>query len=165
MEIVEKKDMRLKENKQNHIDHAFQLPEHPEPVDLRAQKASESKPQVDTMTEYERKLRYQKSHDREMVTGIFRDLEVKGGEMKFPFRKWKGDTLATYEFVDGEVKTIPRMVAEHLNNNCKYPIYKAGKDNSGKAIDVIDRYVHRFSFQSLDFSNTNGYDAAKSLVS
>lgn len=153
MENVEKKDMRLKENKvakqENHVDHAFQLPEFREPTDLRAEKlaATEPKPQADTMTEYERKMKYQKARDREMVTGIFRDLEVKGGEMKFPFRKWKGDTLAPYEFIDGEVRTVPRMVAEHINNNCKYPVYKAGKDNSGKAIDVIDRYIHRFSFQ------------------
>lgn len=132
------------------------------PMDLRANKAAEFiTPTQDTMTEIQKKMAWQKAHDREMVTGIFRDLEIKGGEMKFPFRKYKGDSLTPWEFVDGEVRTIPRMVAEHLNEQCKVPVYAAGKDNSGKAIDVVERYVHRFSFQSLDFTNAKTYESTQ----
>lgn len=117
------------------------------PVDLRT-KQEET---IDTMTEFERSQAIEKAYDREMVTGVFRDLDVKGGQMEFPFRKYRGDKLIPWKFKDGEVRTIPRMVAHHINTNCKVPVYKEGKDEEGRNIEVVDYYESRFSFQSLEF--------------
>lgn len=104
-------------------------------------------------------VRYMRDKDREMVKGIFRDYEVPGGNTSFCFRAYKEDPVERYDFVDGQVYTIPLGVAKHLNKNCWYPEYEYAKTDN-KVIETgfgpntamrIGKKVRRFGFQSLDF--------------
>jgi len=89
--------------------------------------------------------------DHEMVKGIFRFHELPGGEMGFVFKKYFGDRIEKYNMKDGEVYTVPRMVARHLNTNCAYPSYDYKNDEQGRPVMGIAEKVRRCSFQSLDF--------------
>lgn len=104
-------------------------------------------------------LEFQRKKDREMVRGIFRFHEVPGGQMEFPFKKYKGDPLETFKMVDGEVYTIPLGVAKHLNSNCWYPSYTFKNDEAGRPSVSISEKVRRCSFQSLEFIDIEGLDS------
>lgn len=62
-------------------------------------------------------------YDHQMVRGIFRFHEVPGGYNEFFFRKYKEDKVQKYAMFDGQTYEIPQMVADHLNDNCKTPVY------------------------------------------
>lgn len=96
-------------------------------------------------------LKYQRDKDREMVRGKFMFYEVPGGEVTFPFRKYKEDQIETYTFRDGEIYTIPLGVAKHLANDCWYPVHHFQQDENGKPHVKIGQKVHRMGFQSLEF--------------
>lgn len=96
-------------------------------------------------------LKYQRDKDREMVRGIFRFHECPGGEMSFPFKKYKQDPLETFKFKDGEIYTIPLGVAKHLNTNCAYPTYTYKNNERGLPEMTVSEKVRRCSFQSLEF--------------
>jgi hypothetical protein len=90
------------------------------------------------------------------VTGIFRDLEVgRGGNLRFSARKYKWDPVESYHFVDGETYTVPLWVAKHLNEDCKYPVYRHDIDPAAKegekARQIIGKWNHRFAFVSSEF--------------
>lgn len=118
---------------------------------------------VDTKVEKTKKanINYLRDKDREMVKGIFRNFETRGGSIKFPFRGYKGDPIEWYEFTDGQTYSIPLGVAKHLNKNCWIPQYQhlnadtlkgvAGR-NTGNMHMVTK--VKRFGFQSLEFIPT-----------
>jgi len=96
-------------------------------------------------------LKYQRDKDREMVKGIFRFYEVPGGSVSFNFRKYKEDPIERYDFVDGQVYTIPLGVAKHLTNNCSYPVHQHMKDENGNISARIGQKVNRIGFESLEF--------------
>ena len=96
-------------------------------------------------------LRYQRDKDRQPVKGIFRFYEVPGGSLGFNFKKYKGDPVARYDLVDGQIYTLPLGVAKHLNNNGQYPIHQHMKDEAGNVSMRIGQKVNRFGFQSLEF--------------
>lgn len=96
-------------------------------------------------------LKYQRDKDREMVKGIFRFHEVPGGSMSFVYRAYKEDQVERYDMVDGQVYTVPRGVARHLNKNLWYPVHAYMQDESGKPSMKINQKVRRCSFQSLEF--------------
>lgn len=102
-------------------------------------------------------LAYERDH--KMVKGIFRFHELPKGEMSFPFKKHFGDQVEKYHMKDGEVYTVPYMVARHLNTNCAYPTYEYKNDETGRPVTTYAEQVRRCSFQSLEFSgieeNTN----------
>jgi len=95
------------------------------------------------------KLEFEQDH--QMVKGIFRSYETPGEALTFSFRKHKEDETVTVTYVDGQIYTIPMMIAKHLNRNCNYPVYKHTKDESGALIPSIGERVQRFGFQSLEF--------------
>lgn len=95
-----------------------------------------------------------RAKDREPVKGIFRFHEVPGGTLKFPYRAYKGDEPEKFTLVDGEVYTIPLGVARHLNKNGWYPVHSHAQDDSGRSIFKVGQKVRRFSFQSLEFVDT-----------
>ena len=103
-------------------------------------------------------LEFQRKKDREMVRGIFRFHEVPGGQMEFPFKKYKGDPLETFKMVDGAVYTIPLGVAVHLNTNCWYPYYTFKNDEAGRPSVTVSEKIRRCSFQSLEFIDIEGLD-------
>jgi len=99
----------------------------------------------------ERDDQYAKDH--EMVRGIFRFHEVPGGSLNFVYKKYKGDEVLSYTLIDGQVYSLPLMVAKHLNKNCWYPVYDYEMDEQGKFTNKyrIEKKVRRCSFQSLEF--------------
>lgn len=104
------------------------------------------------------------------VTGIFRFHEVKGGCLKFVFKRWKDVPTEQYEFYDGKVYTIPLEVAEHINNNCGYDIHAHCKDEEGKTSIKVGRREQRCSFDPIGFSdlkpaNTHIYTATNDSLS
>ena len=96
-------------------------------------------------------LKYQRDKDREMVKGIVRYHEVPGGVMEFSYRQYKEDEVENYTMYDGEIYTVPRGVARHLNKNIWYPIHSFTQDENGKQSMKINQKVRRCSFQSLEF--------------
>lgn len=101
--------------------------------------------------EKKKQLRYERDKDREKVKGIFRFHEVPGGRMEFVMKAYKEDPVEKYDMVDGYMYTIPLGVAKHLNKNGWYPIHKYTTDQNGKRVSEIGSKVRRFSFQSLEF--------------
>lgn len=99
----------------------------------------------------ERDDEYAKDH--EVVRGVFRFHEVPGGRMTFVYKKHKGDEVMKFDMYDGQIYSVPRMVAKHLNKNCWYPIHTYEMDEFGKFTNkyLIQKKVRRCSFQSLEF--------------
>lgn len=106
---------------------------------------------IDAKKKNPKNLRYQRDKDKEMVKGIFHFYEVPGGSMSFNFKQYKGDPVARYDLVDGQVYTLPLGVAKHLNKNGNYPVHQYLKDESGNVSMKIGQKVNRFGFQSLEF--------------
>jgi len=109
-------------------------------------------------------LRYQRDKDREKVRGIFRFHEVPGGSMNFVYKAYKEDPIERYDFVDGQVYTIPLGVAKHLNKNCWYPEHQYLQDEDGKVSARVGKKVRRCSFQSLEFVDINELKPEEDIV-
>ena len=105
--------------------------------------AAEAKPKVN--------LAYMRDKDRQQVKGIFRFHEVPGGGLEATLLLHRGDQLANYKMVDGQVATVPLGVAKHFNKNCAYPIHGYTQDENGKPLMKVTQMVRRCSFQSLEF--------------
>lgn len=122
--------------------------------------------------DFAKKIKKMRDRDREMVTGIFKNLENSAssgmrGAVRFTIKLYPGDEVQAYELWDNERYTIPRGVARHLNNNCYYLEHgylpanmggsegmRYGYDKDGrmdKQAFTTKRKKHRFSFQSLEF--------------
>lgn len=104
-------------------------------------------------------VNYLRDKDRQMVKGIFKNYETPGGSLKFVFRKHKGDDIQSYNFVDGQIYTIPLGVAKHLNTNCNYAVHKYAVDEAGSPTMRIGQRIHRFGFQSLEFMDIEELNA------
>lgn len=98
-------------------------------------------------------LKEQREQDKKLVTGVFRFDEIKGGYMKFSYKKYKEDPIETFEFYDGEKYTIPRGVAKHLNQNVWYEVHANTMNEDGVSVKSSGRKVDRCSFQSLEFTD------------
>lgn len=103
--------------------------------------------------EAERKKKYERDH--QMVKGRFSFKEVPGGTLCFSFFKYKGDPILRYQLKDGEVYTLPYMVAKHLATNVYENIYQDQLDQEGKHIHVATSKKHRTNFERLDFDDDN----------
>lgn len=102
--------------------------------------------------------------DQQKVRGKFIFHELPGGVVKFPFKKWKGDTLEFFTLKDGEIYTLPLGVAKHLNKNCSYPIHSYMQDESGKVSQRVGQTVRRMSFQSLEFIDNEDLEPAGTAI-
>lgn len=96
-------------------------------------------------------LKYQRDRDREMVKGIFKNYETPGGYLGFCTKFYLEDPVEKWEMLDGQMYTIPRCVARHLNNNAWVPVYDHVADPDGVRVQKIVNKVKRFGFNSLDF--------------
>lgn len=70
-----------------------------------------------------KKLEEQREKDHELVSGLFKFDEHKGGTLRFRFKKYAKDNYSQWEFTDGKRYRIPRMIAVHLNTNVHYLSY------------------------------------------
>lgn len=100
------------------------------------------------------------------VSGVFKNLENRGGSVTFNFPVFPGEDFKTWEFRDGQHYRIPYSVAVHLNDDCYYKEYQEVKGEFGqekvhnalhngrpKAANMqMMNKVYRYAFHSLEFS-------------
>lgn len=102
------------------------------------------------------KFEKQRVEESRLVKGIFQDNEVKGGFIKFPFKKFKGDPIEIYELKDGCEYEVPLSVVKHLNSNCFYmeDVYVNGLLNpDGSAMkNPNPKKKHRFTFKISEYT-------------
>ena len=134
-------------------------------IDTKASKKKEVEV-IDPRERQRQRIEAERQKKNRTVRGRFMFLEVPQGRTVFPWRAYPGDPVKTYTLVDGEIYTIPICLAEHLNNNCKYAIYEHEMSPSEAAIKQqlghpvkVKRYVHRYSFQPLDFMGSEDLQA------
>lgn len=101
--------------------------------------------------EYEKQYKKQYEKDHKMVKGKFSFLEVPGGELRFTYLKYEGDSLLRYKWRDGDIVEVPYMVAKHIAQDVKVPTHDFQTDEFGKKIAQVSGWKHRTSFQRLDF--------------
>jgi hypothetical protein len=92
----------------------------------------------------------QKERDSKPVTGRFRYIERPGQTLRFPYRKYK-EPIKIWVFKDGEMYTIPRGIASHLQREGKYAIHEHCLDEHGKPSMRVGHMVDRFTFESIGF--------------
>lgn len=124
------------------------------PLDITPTKSKET-PKVN--------LKYERDKEREMVRGIFRFHEVPGGSMSFVYKKYKEDPVERYDFLDGQIYTVPLGVARHLNKTGKYPVHAYRQNENGQASQYIGSRVSRYGFQSLEFVDIDDESATGSV--
>lgn len=109
-------------------------------------------------------LEYQRDRDREIVTGKFINHETPGGSVEFTYRKYRGDRIEKYKFIDGEVYKVPRGVAVHVANDCSYTVHYYKQDNNGRPSQEIGKKQKRFSFIPLDFIIDDAFNKADEII-
>ncbi len=94
-----------------------------------------------------------RDEDSKMVTGIFKNIEVPGGDLTFTYKKYKEDNYRTYHFYDGMKYTIPLGVAKHLNNQTAQNKREYGKnpDGSPTLYTIIGSKRQRYQFLSTEY--------------
>lgn len=93
----------------------------------------------------------ERDEDSKMVTGIFENEEVPGGDVTFTYRKYKEDPYKTYTFVDGHEYTIPLGVAKHINNQTQEKRHKYLVDKNGRKVVGLGPSRRRYKFSSKEF--------------
>jgi len=114
--------------------------------DLRSQGQRRTK--KISKAEFEKK----RAHEQEFVRGIFRNFENSGCQITFPYRGGiaiKGDPILHYTLQDSIYYEIPRALARHINENCRYPVHENRLGADGKPHAHIKRWVSRFGFHSV----------------
>ena len=112
----------------------------------------------------QKELRKSFEKDQEPVKGIFHFHEVPGGRLTFSYKKYKWQNIESYSLVDGQMYTIPRGVARHLNNGTSYPVHHHILDASGGPIVSVGERKKRTSFQSMDFMDAESDDAKNTVI-
>jgi len=85
----------------------------------------------------------------ELVTGTFRNLETAGKKIKFSYADDKFPARF-YELKHDEEATIPRKVADHINN-CSYTDIRTKFDSNGNPIGNESVVVQRFWFSNMNY--------------
>src|SRR5258706_6122791 len=107
--------------------------------------------EVKLTKEQELALKKKYERDHQMIKGRFTFKEVPGGTLVFSHRIYKDDKTLKYELKDGEIYTLPYMVAKHLATNVYNEVYQNQVDKDGKPIQVATSKVHRTGFERIDF--------------
>lgn len=123
------------------------------------------------------KIKERQERDEELVVGVFKNNEVRGGSLSFRYKAYKGQSFDKWILYDGERHQIPRGLAKHLNNNCFYYEYQRipggvtndpmqasphdGRQNKGDYLGK--KKVHRFEFHSLEFTDDE-YDTKPDIM-
>jgi hypothetical protein len=105
----------------------------------------------------EYKFEKQRTDEARLIKGIFQDNEIKGGTIKFPFKKFKGDPIVTYTFTDGCEYEIPLALVKHLNSGCFYQedAYCGNGllSPDGKPLkNPNPKRKHRFTFKTSEYN-------------
>jgi len=88
-----------------------------------------------------------------LVTGIFKNIEVPGGDLEFAYRAYDGEPIQIYHLDDGQKATIPLGVARHINNQTQVPIHDniLGPDGKRLTGTKIGSYRQRYQFLSTEY--------------
>lgn len=101
--------------------------------------------------EAERQFKDKSEHESEYVRGIFRNYENPGAGVDFFFRSnYLSRHIQKWELQDGILYEIPRAVARHINENCRYPVHEFRTDANGNRHQHVSRHVNRFGFNSME---------------
>jgi hypothetical protein len=103
-------------------------------------------------------INVQKELDKKPVTGRFRYNESPGQTLSFPYRKYPKEPVKIWTFVDGEIYTIPRGIASHLQREGKYQVHEHCLDENGKPSIRIGHTVDRFNFETISFLDEEDED-------
>ena len=116
---------------------------------LAADKKEREAPVID-------KIEQLRKEESRLVKGVFQDNEVKGGTLKFPFKKYKGDDIVSYNLTDGYEYELPLAVVRHLNSHCCYieNAYVNGMVTpDGKPmLNPNPKKKHRFNFKISEYT-------------
>lgn len=107
-----------------------------------------------------KELAKQREWDNVIVEGVFTNHENRGAAAEFTFYKYEGDPVRKYKLKDGHKYRIPRMVAIHLNEGCKYRVHAHATDKEGNPVENIGEPVERYSFYSTQFVDVSDPKAA-----
>lgn len=110
-------------------------------------------------------LELRRQRDLEEITGIFRNYEQRGGLKQFICSFHKNDKPLIYTLIDGGTYTLPRCVAEHIENDVAYKIYeninKLGLRNLSTGLEAnykVKSTVHITGFQPIDMKDVRRPD-------
>jgi hypothetical protein len=96
-------------------------------------------------------LAYMRDKDRELIKCRFRYYDCPGGELKFPFRKYKEDSIEKYSLIDNQVYHLPLGVVRHLNKDCFFVVHQYHTNENGVATQVIGKKIQRCEAIPLEF--------------
>lgn len=110
---------------------------------LDAESKKKSKETIDKLAKENAKL----------VKGIFRNMEVPGGDLEFAYREFPGEPVRVYHFWDGQEYEIPLGVAKHINKNTKVGIRDYMRNAKGEKLltSCIGGWRQRYTFTSSEF--------------
>jgi hypothetical protein len=106
---------------------------------------------VEEKTANKEKLKKLQEEDSKVVTGVFKNHEVPGGDLEFAIRLYPNEPVRKYYLEDGKSYDLPLGVAKHINRMCKYTKSKYLVDKDGKKIIGADKPIDRYSFVAGDF--------------
>jgi hypothetical protein len=117
-------------------------------------------------------LEMNRKRDRELVKGVFKYHEQKGGTISFMVKLHKGDKIERYTLTDDCVYTIPRGVAKHLNTNTSYPVYENTRETKMNSFGevaplaglIVKKKLYRTGFYPLDFVDVGESEQQANLV-
>lgn len=109
-----------------------------------------------TLEEKRSYIKYCRSRDCEMVTGVFRCFEPLGGSLEMTGMAYDGEVPEKYTFLDGQTYTIPKYIAKRFENEFQglgtwYPTHFYILDAMGKPIIGAPKKNRRFGFSSMEF--------------
>jgi hypothetical protein len=96
------------------------------------------------------RLERQRKEESRIVKGIFQDNDLRGGHIRFFFKKFKGDEIKEYIMEDGKEYEVPLAVAKHLNSGCAYETHSRILGPDGMPTKNIKKN-HRFAFKQSEF--------------
>ena len=115
----------------------------------RRTRAKRSKPSIKTVLADERHFLEKTPRERELVTGVFINNDAKKQGISFSYC-YNGRDFERYKMKDGETYTVPRYIAQHLNNCC-YDDVETEFDGHGVKVGERPVRVKRYSFSNIDF--------------
>ena len=98
-----------------------------------------------------KRIEFERTQDHVPVKGQFLNYEVDGGEMKFSFKKYKGDATKHYTLTGGLYYELPLMVAKWLNTGGVVQEYEYKTAANGMPAMTLGHKRHRVGFQSFEF--------------
>jgi hypothetical protein len=110
-------------------------------------------------------LNYQWRRGMQLVKIKFVNDETPGEVKEFALKMFKQEPIKIWRFKDHGIYEVPLYVAEHLNTNCKIPLYGLKKDEDGNMVEAITGWKNRCHAESLDFhmiGEDNPFKADKS---